>query len=96
MDEKAVSALAQKTRKRILDELMTKETHASDLARKIGLDRPTICYHLSRLEEVSLISGKYVILQQNSPGRAAKMYFVNKEKYEQTLQDANLVKEILE
>jgi predicted transcriptional regulator len=95
MDEKAVSALAQETRKQIIDELLKKETHASDLARKLEIDRPTICYHLSRLEEVSLVSGKYVILKQDSPGRAAKIYFVNKEKYEQTIKDADQVKAIL-
>lgn len=96
MDEKAVSAFAQATRKQILDELLKEQTHASELARKIGVDRPTICYHLSRLEEANLISGEYVILAQNSPGRAAKIYSVNKEKYAQTLKEAHQVKEMLE
>jgi len=95
MDEKAVSALAQKSRKQILDELITKETHASDLARKIGLDRPTICYHLSRLEESSLVSAKYVVLEQHSPGRAAKIYSVNRPKYEQTLKEFEQISKIL-
>ncbi len=95
MDEKAVSAFAQPVRKQILDELLTKRTHASDLARKIGLDRPTICYHLSRLEEASLVSAEYVILEQHSPGRAAKMYSVNNQKYEQTLKEVKQLSEML-
>lgn len=95
MDEKAVSAIAQKSRKKIIDFLLKEETYASDLARKIGLNRPTICYHLSRLEESSLVSTKYIVLAQH-PGRAAKIYSVNKPKYEQTLKDFKQMSEILE
>jgi len=95
MDMKAVSALAQETRKKILEELRRKKTHASDLARIIGIDRPTICYHLSRLESASLVSGNYVILEQHSPGRAAKIYEVNEVKYAQTLAEAEEMKKVL-
>ena len=87
MELKAVSVLGQETREKILEELRKKPTHASDLARKIKLDRPTICYHLSKLEAVSLVSGNYVILEHRSPGRAAKIYAVNEEKYAEALKE---------
>ena len=95
MDGKAVSALAQESRKKILEELKKEPNHASALAKKIGLDRPTICYHLSKLEDASLISGMYVILEQHSPGIAAKIYSVNKEKYAQTLKELKHMSELL-
>ena len=95
MDVKACNALAQETRKKIVEELLREKTHASDLARKIGLDRPTICYHLATLESASLISGKYVILEHHTLGRAAKIYEVNNEKYAQTLKDLKQISELV-
>lgn len=94
-DFKAVEALAQETRKKILEELRKKKTHASDLARRMSIDRPTICYHLGTLESASLVSGKYVILEQHSPGRAAKIYEVNEEKYAQTLKELEQMSKLL-
>lgn len=88
MGIKEVTALAKEKRMKIMGKLRKEPTYASELARKIGVERPIICYHLSVLERAGLVSGEYVILEEpSSSGKAAKIYKVNEEKYEQTLEE---------
>jgi ArsR family transcriptional regulator len=70
---RALSALSNPHRLRILATLAAGSVHVSQLAREVGLSRPLVHMHLRRLEAADLVSGR---LELSDDGKAMKFFEV--------------------
>lgn len=70
---KALSALANPHRLRILATLTGGRNYVSQLAREIGMSRPLLHMHLQRLEAAGLVTGA---LELSDEGKAMKYFEV--------------------
>ena len=70
---RALSALANPHRLRILAALSKGREYVSQLARDLGMSRPLLHMHLQRLEAAKLVSGH---LELSEEGKAMKYYDV--------------------
>jgi DNA-binding transcriptional ArsR family regulator len=66
-----LSALASPHRLRIIGELKRGRNYVSELARVVGLSRPLLQMHLSKLEAAGLVTSR---LELSSDGKAMKFY----------------------
>ena len=75
MDAEALSsrlaAAASPQRLRILALLAAGEQHVSEIARRVGLSRPVLYMHLSKLEEAGYVSGRLAL---SADGKALKFF----------------------
>jgi DNA-binding transcriptional ArsR family regulator len=67
---RALSALANPHRLRILAALSGGSTHVSQLARDLGIGRPLVHMHLARLEAAGLVTGHHEV---SEGGKAMRM-----------------------
>ena len=67
---RALSALANPHRLRILAALSEDSTHVSQLARDLGISRPLVHMHLARLEAAGLVTGHHEV---SAGGKAMRM-----------------------
>ncbi len=67
---RALSALANPHRLRIIAALTGGSTHVSQLARDLGIGRPLVHMHLARLEAAGLVTGHHTVSED---GRAMRM-----------------------
>ena len=67
---RALSALANPHRLRILAALSQNSTHVSQLARDLGIGRPLVHMHLARLEAAGLVTGHHEV---SDGGKAVRM-----------------------
>jgi len=67
---RALSALANPHRLRILAALSEDSTHVSQLARDLGIGRPLVHMHLARLEAAGLVTGHHEVSED---GKAMRM-----------------------
>jgi DNA-binding transcriptional ArsR family regulator len=70
---RALAALSNPQRVRIVAALATESVHVSGLARKVGLSRPLVHMHLQRLEAAGLVTGR---LELSADGKAMKFFEV--------------------
>src|ERR687895_579335 len=70
---RALAALANPHRLRIVAALLGGRNYVSRLAREIGMSRPLLHMHLQRLEAAGLVSGT---LELSEDGKAMKYYEV--------------------
>ena len=70
---RALSALSNPHRLRIVAALAEGREYVSRLARRIGMSRPLLHMHLQRLESAGLVSGT---LELSEDGKAMKYYDV--------------------
>lgn len=68
-----LNAVASPQRLRILAALADGPLHVSALARRLGMSRPLLYVHLTRLEEQSYVSGR---LELSEDGKALKIFSV--------------------
>lgn len=66
-----LGALASPQRLRVLAELGNESVHVSELARRVGMSRPLLYGHLSRLERAGLVRGHHSV----SPDGKALRHF---------------------
>lgn len=66
-----LAAIASPQRMRILAALAGQELHVSELARRLGMSRPLLYMHLTKLEEAGFVSGR---LQLSDDGKALKCF----------------------
>jgi len=66
-----LAALASPHRMRIVAELEGGRNYVSELARVVGLSRPLLQMHLSKLEAAGLVKSR---LELSSDGKAMKFY----------------------
>jgi DNA-binding transcriptional ArsR family regulator len=66
-----MTALASPHRLRIVGELKRGRNYVSQLARVVGLSRPLLQMHLSKLEAAGLVSSR---LELSDDGKAMKFY----------------------
>jgi DNA-binding transcriptional ArsR family regulator len=66
-----LAALASPHRLRIVAELKRGRNYVSELARVVGLSRPLLQMHLTKLEAAGLVSSR---LELSSDGKAMKFY----------------------
>ena len=66
-----LAALASPHRMRIVAELKGGRNYVSELARVVGLSRPLLQMHLSKLEGAGLVKSR---LELSSDGKAMKFY----------------------
>lgn len=71
---RALAALSNPHRLRILAALSGGRVHVSQLARDVGLSRPLVHVHLQRLEAAGLVTGH---LELSKEGKAMKFFEVN-------------------
>jgi DNA-binding transcriptional ArsR family regulator len=70
---RALAALSNPHRVRILAALSTGRIHVSRLAREVQLSRPLVHMHLQRLEAAGLVTGQ---LELSEEGKAMKFFEV--------------------
>lgn len=70
---RALAALSNPHRLRILAALTSSPVHVSQLAREVGLSRPLVHMHLRRLESAGLVSGR---LELSEDGKALRFFEV--------------------
>jgi DNA-binding transcriptional ArsR family regulator len=70
---RALAALANPQRVRIVAALATESVHVSGLARKVGLSRPLVHMHLQKLAAAGLVTGR---LELSEDGKAMKFFEV--------------------
>ena len=70
---RALSALANPHRLRIIAALNAGSTYVSQLARDLGIGRPLLHMHLQRLEAAGLVEGR---LELSDDGKAQRWYSV--------------------
>ena len=70
---RALAALANPHRVRILSALSRERVHVSQLARDVRLSRPLVHMHLQRLEAAGLVTGQ---LELSEEGKAMKYFAV--------------------
>ena len=68
-----LAALASQQRLRVLAELGTSSVHVSELARRVGMSRPLLYGHLTRLEQAGLVVGHHSI---SADGKALRHFEV--------------------
>jgi len=74
------------TRATILKSLLSNAKYISELAGDIKLDRSSVAYHLSVLEQNNLVSSEYrILVEPHSKGKAARVYSVNLELYKKII-----------
>lgn len=78
---KALAALANPHRLRILASLIEGRNYVSRLAREIGMSRPLLHMHLQRLEAAGLVVGS---LELSAGGKATRYFEVASFAYELT------------
>ena len=66
-----LSALASPHRLRVIAELKRGRNYVSELARVVGLSRPLLQMHLTKLEAAGLVTSR---LELSSDGKAMKFY----------------------
>ena len=66
-----LAALASPHRMRIVAELKSGRNYVSELARVVGLSRPLLQMHLTKLEAAGLVKSR---LELSSDGKAMKFY----------------------
>ncbi|WP_233571659.1 ArsR/SmtB family transcription factor [Cellulomonas triticagri] len=66
-----LGALASPQRLRVLAELGRESVHVSELARRVGMSRPLLYGHLTRLEQAGLVVGHHSV----SPDGKALRHF---------------------
>jgi predicted transcriptional regulator len=78
---KALAALGNPHRMRIIAALAAERNYVSRLAREIGMSRPLLHMHLQRLEAAGLVVGS---LELSEDGKAMKFFEVTPFLYELT------------
>ena len=68
-----LAAIASPQRMRILALLVGAPLHVSELARRVGMSRPLLYMHLTKLEEAGFVSGH---LELGDDGKAMKIFEV--------------------
>ena len=66
-----LAAIASPQRMRILALLVEAPLHVSELARRVGMSRPLLYMHLTKLEEAGFVSGH---LELGDDGKAMKIF----------------------
>ncbi len=66
-----LAAIASPQRMRIITELMTGQTHVSELARRVGMSRALLYMHLTKLEEAGFVHGHLALSED---GKALKLF----------------------
>lgn len=66
-----LAAIASPQRMRIIAFLAEERLHVSELARRMGMSRPLLYMHLTKLEEAGFVSGK---LELSEDGKAHKYF----------------------
>ncbi|MEO7122867.1 MAG: winged helix-turn-helix domain-containing protein [Lacisediminihabitans sp.] len=66
-----LAAIASPQRMRIVAELMTGQTHVSELARRVGMSRALLYMHLTKLEEAGFVQGHLALSED---GKALKLF----------------------
>ncbi|GAB2569196.1 ArsR/SmtB family transcription factor [Leucobacter ruminantium] len=66
-----LAAIASHQRMRIIALLAEERLHVSELARRVGMSRPLLYMHLTKLEEAGFVAGK---LELGEDGKAHKYY----------------------
>ncbi|MGC1547909.1 MAG: winged helix-turn-helix domain-containing protein [Rhodanobacter sp.] len=66
-----LAAIASPQRMRILAMLADENLHVSELARRLGMSRPLLYMHLTKLEEAGYVSGR---LELSDDGKAMKYF----------------------
>lgn len=68
-----LAAIASEPRMRIIALLASERLHVSELARRIGMSRPLLYMHLTKLEEAGFVTGT---LELSDEGKAHKYFEV--------------------
>ena len=68
-----LAAVASEPRLRVLAMLERETLHVSELARRMGMSRPLLYMHLTRLEEAGFVRGRHEL---GADGKALKYYDV--------------------
>jgi DNA-binding transcriptional ArsR family regulator len=68
-----LAAIASPQRMRIIALLEGEPLHVSELARRVGMSRPLLYMHLTKLEEAGFVSGH---LELGDDGKAMKIFEV--------------------
>lgn len=66
-----LAAIASPQRMRIIAELITGETHVSELARRLGMSRALLYMHLTKLEDAGFVRGHLALSED---GKALKLF----------------------
>ncbi len=66
-----LAAIASPQRMRIIAELMTGQTHVSELARRVGMSRALLYMHLTKLQEAGFVHGHLALSED---GKALKLF----------------------
>lgn len=66
-----LAAIASPQRMRVLALLANGVLHVSELARQLGMSRPLLYMHLSKLEEAGFVRGR---LELSDDGKAMKFF----------------------
>lgn len=69
-----LAAIASPQRMRILAMLVDEQLHVSELARRLGMSRPLLYMHLTKLEQAGFVSGH---LELSDDGKALKCFEIN-------------------
>jgi DNA-binding transcriptional ArsR family regulator len=70
---RALGALASPQRLRVLAELGQESVHVSELARRVGMSRPLLYGHLTKLEQAGLVVSHHSV---SPDGKALRHYEV--------------------
>jgi DNA-binding transcriptional ArsR family regulator len=77
-----VQVIMEPKRAEILKSLLRSSKYIGQVAEDTKLDRATVAYHLSILEDKHVVSSEYKILVPPHPvGKAARVYSINIELY---------------
>lgn len=68
-----LTAVASEPRLRVLAMLEQETLHVSELARRMGMSRPLLYMHLTKLEEAGYVRGRHEL---GADGKALKYYDV--------------------
>lgn len=69
-----LAAIASPQRMRILAALAKEALHVSELARRLGMSRPLLYMHLTKLEEAGFVAGH---LELSDDGKALKCFEIH-------------------
>jgi DNA-binding transcriptional ArsR family regulator len=70
---RVLGALASPQRLRVLAELGHESVHVSELARRVGMSRPLLYGHLTKLEQAGLVVSQHSV---SADGKALRRYQV--------------------
>ena len=74
---KEAYVLVHPIRFRIVELLLEKEMHITEISKALGEERRLVSYHLATLEETGFLNSKYEISnEKKSKGRAVRKYWV--------------------